>query len=75
MGKIIKFDPRRRKNTRSWTRPEDYGVRPLGRTRRRAGSPPPMRPAASSARTARLARLAVALIVLAAIAVSLLGLD
>ncbi|WP_165362083.1 hypothetical protein [Qipengyuania thermophila] len=73
MGKIIKFDPaRRRKQARSWTRPEDYIALPPRE--------PPARQAAfrpdAPERTTPVrwpARLAVAGLVLAAVAASLFG--
>lgn len=80
MGKIIKFDPeRRRKGTRSWTRPEDYGVPPPppAANRRPAWRRPAPGPLASPSVPSNngiKAKLAVAAIILAGIATSLYGL-
>lgn len=81
MGKIIKFDPdRRRKGTgrakhrRSWTRPEDYGVASRPKVRR----PAPLHTsndAGTSSRTALLAKLTVAGVIAVGMAVSFFGLS
>lgn len=82
MGKIIKFDPnrRRKKDKPSWTRPEDYGVSPPPArqtpARKRKPAPAPrIEPAGGSPRAALLAKLAVAAIIVLALLVSLYGLD
>lgn len=84
MGKIIKFDPnrRRKKDRPSWTRPEDYGVPPppprprQASGRKREAAPPPRIDATGgSPRAAMLAKLAVAAIVVLAVLVSLYGLN
>ena len=76
MGKIIKFDPdrRRKPGKRSWTRPEDYGA-----TRQRKPAPQPQQrryvaPQGPSPRANMLAKLSVAAIIAAGVAVSLFGL-
>ncbi|WP_228242331.1 hypothetical protein [Porphyrobacter sp. GA68] len=72
MGKIIRFDPdrRRKQGRRSWTRPEDY-VPPA------APAPQRDRPRthAPHAKAQWPARLTVAGIIAAGVAVSLLGLQ
>lgn len=79
MGKIIKFDPnRRRKGTRNWTRPEDYGVPPAptpARRTKRAAPPPRYEMPTRSGGTSVRAKLAVAAIILAAVLTSLYGLS
>lgn len=83
MGKIIKFDPerRRKRNKPNWTRPEDYGAAPPPpapkprRAERRDAAPGPLPVPSPTGRTATLAKLAVAAIILAAVLVSLLGLS
>jgi hypothetical protein len=84
MGKIIKFDPNRRRpsrggrDTRDWTRPEDYGVPPPPPSNRRPAhrkaAPNPHAPYPSAPASGVKAKLAVAAIILAGIATSLLGL-
>ena len=79
MGKIIKFDPKRRRSGQgkpSWTRPEDYGVAPEPRHKpatqpqhRRVEQPP------TSPRTTLLARLTVAGVIGLGVAVSVFGLQ
>lgn len=72
MGKIIRFDPdrRRKQGRRSWTRPEDYAP---------PAPPAPQRGLArgsrSHAKAQWPARLTVAGIIAAGMAVSLLGLQ
>lgn len=80
MGKIIKFDPRRRSAKRSWTRPEDYGVASTPKPPRKPEPRP--EPAASGwpdesdapPRTRLLARVAVAGIIGLGVLTSLYGL-
>ena len=79
MGKIIKFDPKRRRGGQgkpSWTRPEDYGVAP--EPRRKPTAQPRHRRAEqphTSPRTALLARLTVAGVIGLGVAVSVFGLQ
>jgi hypothetical protein len=79
MGKIIKFDPnRRRKDTRNWTRPEDYGASSSPPSNRRPAHRKPAAavhsPYPSAPASGVKAKLAVAAIILAGVATSLLGL-
>ena len=63
MGKIVKFDPKRKKSGKSWTKPEDYGAPPPPR--------PPKRPQGNP-RT--LAQLTVVALIAATVAASVAGL-
>ena len=58
MGKIVKFDPKRRKSGKSWTRPEDYGAPPPPK--------PPKRPQGNPKLLAQLTVVALIAVTVAA---------
>lgn len=78
MGKIIKFDPdrRRKQGRRSWTRPEDYGVPPPPKPRRQREPQGSALPGTGDAprRTRLLAKGAVAGVIALGVLTSLYGL-